>query len=126
MCEELIPLSDAVEVKYPHLGSDMEVVHSLGAHERQLHVCVRVDAARDHQLLGGINDSHPRWDLKILSNFNYFPLFNVDVADHGAVLIHNFTPLYQDPAGLCHSCCAQLRERVKCMKEPGFVQTGQR
>lgn len=99
----------------------MEVIHRLGSHERQLHVCVRVDAARDHQFIGGINDSHSRWDLKVQSDFNNSPIFNVDVADHGAVFIHNFTSFYQDPAGL-HSCCAQLRV-FKDVRELEFGQT---
>lgn len=86
----------------------MEVIHGLRSHERKLHVRVRVDATRDHQFAGGINDSHSLWELKIHSNFNYFPICNIDVADHGAVLVHNFAPFNQDAAGLFHSCCAQL------------------
>lgn len=94
-------------MEYFHLSPDVEVIHSLGTHERQLHVCVRVDASRDHQFIGGINDSHSRWDGKIQSNFNYFPIFYIDIAEQGAVLIYNFTSFNQDFTGL-HSCCAQL------------------
>lgn len=92
-----------------YFGSNMEVVHSSGSHERQFHVRVRVDATGDHQFIGGINDSHSFWNLKIQSNLNYFPIFDVNVADHGAVLVHNFASFNQDPAGLFHSCSAQLR-----------------
>lgn len=91
----------------------MEVVHSSGSHERQFHVRVRVDATGDHQFIGGINDSHSFWNLKIQSNLNYFPIFDVDVADHGAVLVHNFASFNQDAAGLFHSCSAQLRHNLR-------------
>lgn len=92
-----------------YFGSNMEVVHSSGSHERQFHVRVRVDATGDHQFIGGINDSHSFWNLKIQSNLNYFPIFDVNVADHGTVLVHNFASFNQDAAGLFHSCSAQLR-----------------
>lgn len=89
-----------------HLGSNVEVIHSPGAHEGQLHMCVRVDATRDHQFVGCIDHAHSRRGLEVLSDFNYFPILYVDVADHGTVLVHNFTSLNENPAGLCHCCCA--------------------
>lgn len=97
-----------VNAEKSHLGADVEVVHSPSAHERQLHVSVRVDAARHHQFIGCIDHPRSRRGLKIQSNFNYFAVFNVDVADHGAVLIHNLTAFYQDPAVPCH-CCSGVR-----------------
>lgn len=96
-----------------HLGADVEVVHTLGAHERQLHVRVRVDAARHHQFVGGVNDPHSRGDLQVLSDLNDYTIFNVDVSDHGAVFVHDFAAFYEDPAGLCHACCAPPRESLR-------------
>ncbi|TNN64564.1 hypothetical protein EYF80_025191 [Liparis tanakae] len=94
-----------VLVGHKHLkGIDslLFVVHRLGAHELQLHVCVRVDAARNHELVSGIDDSHPVRDLEVQSDIHDLPMFDVDVADRGAFLVHNFSPLDQDPAGLRH------------------------
>lgn len=107
--------SAAKEVEYLHLSPGMEVVRGPGAHERQLQVCVRVDAPGDHQLIGCIDDLHSRRDVKIQTNVNNFPIFNIDVADHRAVLVDNFASFDQDPSGL-HSCCFALL-RIVCWKE---------
>lgn len=44
-----------------YLGAQMEVVHGARAHEGELHVCVRVDAAGQDQLAGGVEDPQPGW-----------------------------------------------------------------
>lgn len=80
----------------------MEIIHGLGSHERQLHVRVRVDAAGDDQLVGCIDHSDPRRDGEVRSDVDNFPVRDVDVADHGALLVHDPAPPDQDPGGLCH------------------------
>lgn len=113
-----------------HLGPDVEIVHSLGPHERQLHVCVCIYPARDHQLVCGVNHPHSGWDLEVRPNFHYFPIFDVNVADDGAVLVYNFPPFDQDPDGFCHSCCRRLDDAAaaaaQCLQWAAgreFVQT---
>lgn len=88
----------------PHLGAHMEIVHSLGSHECQLHVSVRVDATRDDQLVGGIDHSDPRRDRKVRSDIDDFSILDVDVADHRALLVDDPAAPDQDPDGLCHTC----------------------
>lgn len=87
-----------------HLSPDVKIIHSLGAHELQLHVRVRVNATWDHQFTSGINDPDSSWDLEVHSDICYLPIFNVDVPKGRAVLVDNFTPFNEDPAGLRHLC----------------------
>lgn len=85
----------------------MEVVHSSGAHERQLHVRVRVDPSRDHQSIGRIDHSRSGRDPEIGPDFHYFTASDINVAEEGAVLVHHLTSFNKDLAGFCH-CCQQI------------------
>lgn len=72
-----------------HLGADVEVVHSSGAHERQLHMRVRVDPSRDHQPVGRIDHARSGRDPEMGSDFHYFTASDVNVGEEGAVLVHH-------------------------------------
>lgn len=87
-----------------HLGTDVEVVHSSGAHEGQLHVRVRVDPSRDHQPVGRIDHSRSGRDPEIRPDFHYFAASDVNVAEDGAVLVHHLPSFDEDPAAFCHCC----------------------
>lgn len=90
----------------------MEIIHSFGAHERQLHVRVRVDAAGDDQFIGCIDHSDPRRDLEIRSDIDYLAILDVDVAEDGAVLVDDCTSSDQDAAGLRHVCWKSVHRLV--------------
>lgn len=93
-----------------HLGPDVEVVHSSGAHEGDLHVRVRVDPSRDHQPVGRIDHSRSGRDPQIGPDLHYFTSSDVNVAEGGAVLVHHLPSCNKDPAGFCHYC--QQREQI--------------
>jgi hypothetical protein len=50
----------------------LEVFAGHRAHERQLHVCMRVDAARHYELATGIDDCRAGWRLDVVADSHDF------------------------------------------------------
>lgn len=86
----------------------IEIVHGHGAAERQLHMRVRVDAARDDQAIGRIDDPYTARHHKVRARAHVLDdaVLDVDVGRKRAVMVDNLAPFDVQAAlrALCEWC----------------------
>lgn len=80
-----------------YLSAAVEVICCGGVHKALLQVDAGVDAPGDDQFARGVDHFGPTWDHQLLPHLLYDAVLDVDVGLLGAVIVHHFATLYQDP-----------------------------
>lgn len=82
-----------------YLGAVVEIIHAGGVHEGLVEVGAGVDAPRDDELAGGVDDLGPPGDHQLAAHLLDDPVLDVDVRLQRAVVVHHLPPLDEDPHG---------------------------
>ena len=82
---------------YNYLRPDIEIIHSVSAHERHLAVRVSVDAPRYDQTACGVNGPRPARDIQIEANLLYDLVLNVHIRSLSSILVDDLSSFDEDP-----------------------------
>lgn len=98
----------------------VEVIDTGGVHEGLVEVGAGVDAPRDDELAGGVDDLGPARDHQLPPHLLDDAILDVDIGLEGAVVVHHFPPLDEDPHGgrVGHHGAAGQRQRRGERREP--------